>query len=459
MNSNTRHFFGYGVLFILSIAAICSLLHLGSLTFDDAATVQAASALAKKSTDANPLFLTLLSLTMIIAVSRVVGSLFKAIGQPQVMGEVVGGILLGPSFLSTLAPQFVNTVLSPESMPFLGVISQIGVLLYMFVIGLELDLAGIRRTGHAALAISHASIVLPCLLGIGLAFYIFPTHAPLGVPFTGFALFIGVAMSITAFPVLARILADKGLNCTPLGSLALTCAAVNDATAWCLLALVVGVLQSTVDAAVTTIALTILFVVIMLTVVRGIFDRLVPWIERSNENISETSMAVVLLCLLIAALATELIGVHAIFGGFLLGAVIPSKSRLAADLTMRLEDLVRIFFLPAFFAFTGLRTEISLLNSVEDWLICGAVVAVATAGKFGGAFLAAKLSGMSGRESTAIGILMNTRGLVELIVLNVGLDLGVISPRLFTAMVVMAMVTTLLTGPVLDALKLSRAPN
>lgn len=453
MSSRSRTFIGYGILLVLTGLSIYSLLHLGADRFGG----DVWSGSTVKSPDVKPhsnvLFLTLCSLSMVIVVSRLMGDLFKWIGQPRVMGEVVGGILLGPSLLSNVAPEFMAAVLPSQSLPFLSIIAQIGILLYMFVIGLELDLGVLKRSGHTALAISHASIVLPCLLGIGFAFFIYGKHAPLGVSFTSFSLFMGVSMSITAFPVLARILSDQGLQRTPLGILALTCAAVDDVTAWCLLALVVGILQSSVNGALVTIGLTFLYVLVMIYAVKPIFARLVPWLERSSETISESSMALILLCLLISALATEFIGVHALFGAFLLGAIIPPHSRIAEDLTTRLQDLVRVLFLPAFFAFTGMRTEIGLLSGTEDWAICAVAICVATLGKFGGAFLAAKVSGVATRESAAIGFLMNTRGLVQLIVLNVGLDLGVLTPRLFTILVIMALVTTLATGPALKWIK------
>jgi len=244
-------------------------------------------------------------------------------------------------------------------------------------------------------------------------------------------------------------LSDAGITKTPIGALSLTCAAVDDATAWCLLALVVVLLQSEVGGAIQTIALTAVFIVFMLFVVRPLLVKVIPLLERSSEQISEASLALILVGLLVSAVSTELIGIHALFGGFLLGVIIPHHSLVAKDLARRLEDLVRVFFLPAFFAFTGLRTQIGLLQGASDWWICVALIAVATFGKFFGAFVAAKFSGMETRAAAIIGVLMNTRGLVGLIVLNAGLDLGVLTPRLFTMMVIMAVVTTVMAGPFL----------
>ena len=397
----------------------------------------------------------LLALTVIMITARIVGWLFARINQPAVIGEVVGGILLGPSLLGRLFPEAAAFLLPLDAAPFLGVIAQIGVILYMFLIGLELDLGVLRARLSMTIVIASASIVVPFALGGALAFGLFESLAPAGVPFSSFLLFIGVSMSITAFPVLARILGDRGLKKTPMGTLALTCAAINDAIAWCLLALVVGVMQATPAEAIRTVVLTFGYIAMMLTAGRAIVVRAVAKLDRS-ARIGEQSLALVLVAVLLSAVATEFIGIHAIFGAFLIGAIIPHHSRVSAQAHERLADIVRVMFLPAFFAFTGLRTEIGLMQTAEDWLLCGVIIVVATVGKFGGTTLAAKITGLDWRDSAALGILMNTRGLVELIVLNIGLDLGVITPRLFTMLVIMALVTTMATSPILMALLKAR---
>jgi Kef-type K+ transport system membrane component KefB len=344
-------------------------------------------------------------------------------------------------------PAGYSYLLPPEVAPHLSIIAQIGVILYMFAVGLELDTARLRSQGHAAVAISHASILAPFLLGGILALGIFPIVGS-GKGFAVFALFLGVAMSITAFPVLARILTDRGLTRTPRGILALACAATDDATAWCLLALVTGVAQSQVSQAVSTIAWTLGYVAVMFFVVRPALGR---WLASSAEkSIGPSQVAVVMVALLLSALATEWIGIHALFGAFCLGAMIPHDSPLAEQLGKHIENTVTVLLLPAFFAFTGMRTEIGLLSSMGDWLLCAVIVLVATAGKFGGTLVAARVAGQNWRDSAALGVLMNTRGLMELIVLNVGLDLGIISPRLFAMMVIMALVTTIATTPILQ---------
>jgi Kef-type K+ transport system membrane component KefB len=379
------------------------------------------------------------------------GMLFKRLDQPAVIGEVIGGILLGPSLFGRIAPESAAYLLPADAAPFLSIISQLGVILYMFLVGLELDLGVLRTRARATLAISTASIVAPFALGIALASGVYESYAPAVVGFIPFALFFGVSLSITAFPVLARILGDHALQRTPMGVMALTCAAINDAVAWCLLAFVVGVTQATAGGAVMTIGLTAVYVGLMLTVGRRLMARAVPRLDASI-TVGEQSLTIALVAVLLSAVATEFIGVHAIFGAFLLGAIIPHGSAIAKHVRERIEDVVRVMLLPAFFAFTGLRTEIGLMQGLDDWLMCLVIIAIATAGKFGGATLAARVTGLDWRDSAALGILMNTRGLVELIVLNIGLDLGVLSPRLFTMLVVMAIVTTIMTSPILMSL-------
>ncbi|HET9704882.1 MAG TPA: cation:proton antiporter [Vicinamibacterales bacterium] len=393
----------------------------------------------------------LLALTVIVITARLTGALFARLNQPAVIGEVVGGILLGPSLLGRVAPGLAASLIPADAAPFLNVLAQLGVILYMFLVGLELDLRVLRARVSTTLAISQTSIAVPFLLGSALAYALYGSLAPSGVPFSSFLLFLGVSMSITAFPVLARILEDRGLQRTPMGTLALTCAAINDAMAWCLLALVVGVMQDTPLAAARTVGLTFVFIAVMLTGGRLIIGRAVARLDAS-PRIGEQSLALVLVAVLLSAVATEFIGIHAIFGAFLLGAIVPHESRIGHLVREKIEDVVRVLFLPAFFAFTGLRTEIGLLQTLDDWLMCLVIITIATAGKFGGATLAARVTGLDWRDSAALGILMNTRGLVELIVLNIGLDLGVLSPRLFTMLVMMAVVTTMMTSPILMSL-------
>jgi Kef-type K+ transport system membrane component KefB len=397
----------------------------------------------------------LVALTAVLVVGRLLAVFFRFVGQPPVIGEIVAGILLGPSLLGRVWPEAAAFVLPASVAPNLGMIAQLGVVLYMFLVGLELNPELLRERAHSTVAISHASILAPFLLGSSLALFLYPRLAPEGVPFTSFSLFMGVAMSITAFPVLARILTDRGMQKTPLGVIALGCAATDDVTAWCLLAFVIGVAQAKVGGAFLVLGWTLAYIAFMFLVVRPAARNF--FMRFDERQISTNLVALVFALLLASALVTEYIGIHAVFGAFLAGAIIPHDSAIARALTQRLESLVTVLLLPAFFAFTGMRTQIGLVSGYEQWLICGLIILVATAGKFGGALAAARLTGMNWRDSTALGLLMNTRGLMELIVLNIGLDMGVISPALFAMMVVMALVTTMTASPFLPRVALEES--
>lgn len=395
----------------------------------------------------------LLSMAVIVLCARAMGTVFERwLGQPAVMGEIVAGLLLGPSVLGAIAPGAQAFVLATDAAPHLGIIAKIGVVLFMFLVGLELDTKLLRGSTHATVAISHASIIVPFVLGTTLATYLYPRYSSDAVSFTTFALFVGVSMSVTAFPVLARILTDRRVSGTPLGTTAIACAAVDDVTAWCLLAIVSGVATSQMHGAFWTLGFVALYVAGMLVVARPLLARLAASEEKRTGPVSLNVLAIVVACLLLSAFATESIGIHALFGAFLVGAVMPHDGRLAEQLRARLEDVVVVLLLPVFFAFTGMRTQIGLVSTGADVIACLAVIGVATLGKFGGTVLAARFARLGWRESSALGILMNTRGLMELIVLNVGLDMGVLSPTLFTMFVLMAVVTTFATTPIFAAI-------
>jgi Kef-type K+ transport system membrane component KefB len=400
----------------------------------------------------------LLALVVVIATARAMGSIFRSVGQPQVIGEIIAGIVLGPSLLGRLAPGAEGYLFPATVGPALNIIAQVGVILYMFLVGLELDPALLRKRGHTTVAISHASIVAPFLLGATIALFLYPRLSSSDVPFTCFSLFVGVSMSVTAFPVLARILTDRRIHKTRMGAIALTCAAVDDVTAWCMLAFVVSVARAQAAGAMATIAMALAFIALMIAVVRPAMVRL-SLVYGNRGRLTQGVMAAIFVALLFSASATELIGIHAVFGAFALGAVIPHDSGMARELTDRLEDIVIVLLLPAFFAYTGLRTQIGLVNGYEQWMMCGLIVVVASAGKFGGSVVAARLTGLNWRDSSALGVLMNTRGLMELIVLNIGLEMNVISPTLFAMLVIMALVTTFATTPILHLITRRQIPE
>lgn len=448
---------GYVVLLAAAVTIFLAIAHYGERLVSTVEASAASVVAAKPGVTVHVVLHVFATLAAVIAVGNLLGRLFRGIGQPAVIGEVVAGIVLGPSLLGALSPDAMHWLIpGPAEDPdrlvvtALGMIAQLGVVLYLFVVGLDLNVEKVGRYAHAAVAISHASIVLPFVLGAGLALWIYPVMSPGNVSFTSFALFLGTAMSITAFPVLARILTDRGLEKSDLGIVALSCAATDDATAWCLLAVVVGVARSQVGDALVVATLALLFVMFMFLIVRPLLRY---WITRCESlPVLPSHLSILVVGALLSALATEAIGIHAAFGAFLFGAVIPHESELARRVAENLRMIVTVVFLPAFFAITGMNTEIGLISGVEDWLICAVIILVATLGKVGGTMMASRFAGLSWTTSGALGVLMNTRGLMELIVLNIGLSLGVISPRLYAMMVIMALVTTAATAPVLNRL-------
>ena len=392
----------------------------------------------------------LIQVLIVIGLSRLMGLLCRRLKQPLVIGEIVAGIMLGPSLFGLIAPNLAATLFPVETIPFLNVLSQIGLIFFMFLIGLELNPKYLSGQLEVAILISHVSILVPFSLGTLLALLLYPLVSNASVPFTAFALFLGAAMSITAFPVLARIITENNLQRTRLGTLALTCAAVDDVTAWCVLAVAIAVAKegSFIKAVPTTIA-ALVYIALMVTAGRWFFKRVAAYYRRTGR-LNQLLLAGIYMAVVISALITEVIGIHLIFGAFLVGAVMPKDANLVREIAEKTEDFVLIFLLPVFFAFSGLRTQIGLLNSPELWGLCAIVLAVAIVGKYFGTYIAARVSGIDKREASALGWLMNTRGLTELIVLNIGLNLGVISPLMFTMLVIMALVTTFMTSPLLE---------
>ncbi len=401
----------------------------------------------------HPLAILLLQIITIIIVARFFGWVFRKIGQPTVIGEIVAGIFLGPSLVGLYFPEYSALLFPVESLGNLQFLSQIGLILFMYVIGMELDLKVLKNKANEAVVISHASIVIPFALGIGLSYFVYNKFAPQGVEFLSFSLFMGIAMSITAFPVLARIVQERGIHKTKLGTIVITCAAADDITAWCLLAAVIAIVKAgTFASALYIIVLAALYVVVMLFLVKP-FLRKIGDLYSNRESLSKPVVAIFLLTLIISSYLTEIIGIHALFGAFMTGAIMPDNTKFRAIFIEKVEDVSVILLLPLFFVFTGLRTEIGLINDNYLWQVTGLIVLVAVVGKFFGSALAARFVGQNWRDSLTIGALMNTRGLMELVVLNIGYELGVLSPQIFTMMVIMALVTTVMTGPALDLIQ------
>jgi Kef-type K+ transport system membrane component KefB len=397
-----------------------------------------------------PLAVLLLQIIVILACARLFGFLFKKIGQPAVIGEIVAGIILGPSIVGLLFPQ-VNLFLFPAaSLGTLNFLSQIGLILFMFIIGMELDLKIIIKQAYGAVIMSHAGIIIPFTLGMGIAYFIYTEFAPAGISFLSFALFMGITMSITAFPVLARILKERGLTRTNLGITALTCAAADDLTAWCVLAAVIALVKSGSSvSAFYTMGFAVAYLAIMFTLIRPALQRLED-LYNNKEKKRTAIIALLFLLLIVSSYITSVIGINALFGAFIAGVIMPSSFSFRKIVVDKIEDVSLILLLPLFFVVTGLKTQIGLLNQTHLWITFGWLLLVAVGGKFGGVTIAAKVVGQNWKDSLSIGVLMNTRGLMQLIILNIGYDLGILTPEIFAMMVLMALVTTFMTGPALD---------
>ena len=397
------------------------------------------------------LFTLVLQIAVILAACRIMGGLFRYFNQPRVVGEMFAGILLGPSLLGWVAPHASAFLFPSASLGFLNALSQVGVVIFMFLVGLGIDPKELKHEGHSAVLISHVSITAPFVMAAGLALFLYPRLSDDSVKFTHFALFMGAAMSITAFPVLARILIERNLMKSRLGNVAIACAAVDDVTGWCILAYIVVLIRSAHET--HSIWITIGGIIVFAAIMIYGVQRLLRGFERAYEKhgeVSENLMALMILLALGSALCTERLGIHLLFGSFLMGAIMPKGQKFVRYVLDRFETITVTLLLPLFFAFTGLRTNIALLRSSELWLYCGLIILVAAVSKLGGSMIAARITGMPWREAAGLGTLMNTRGLMGLVILDIGLDIKIISPALFSMMVVMALVTTFMAVPLLD---------
>jgi Kef-type K+ transport system membrane component KefB len=398
----------------------------------------------------HPLSVLLLQIITIIITARIFTWICRKINQPAVIGEIIAGIVLGPSLIGRYFPEMFATLFPAHSFSNLQFLSQIGLILFMFVIGMELDLKVLRNRAHEAVVVSHASIIIPFALGMGLAFFTYRSFAPQGVKFLSFSLFLGISMSITAFPVLARMVQERGIYKTHVGALVITCAAVDDITAWSVLAVVIAIVKAgSLISSLPTVLLALLYVFIMLRVIRPFLKR-IGELHASRENLTKPIVGLFFLVLLLSSYATEIIGIHALFGAFMAGTIMPENQKFKQFLIEKVEDVALVLLLPLFFVYTGLRTQIGLLNDPYLWMICGFIILVAVTGKFAGSTIAARFVGQNWKNSLTIGALMNTRGLVELVALNIGFELGVLTPEIFTMLVIMALVTTFMTAPALD---------
>ena len=397
----------------------------------------------------NSLTILLLQIIVILLTVRVFSYLFKYIGQPGVMGEIVAGIVLGPSLLGYFFPEFSANLFPPESLDNLN-LSQIGLVLFMFVIGLELDFSVLKNKLNETLVISHAGIVVPFFLGVVAAIWVYEDYASGQTAFLPFALFIGICMSITAFPVLARIVQERNMTKTSVGMLSIASAANDDVTAWCLLAIVIALAKAgTFVSALYTIGLTLIYIVFMFLVMRP-FLRKIGETYAYSEVINKTFVGFIFLILVLSSAITEIIGIHALFGAFIAGVVMPTNIGFRKVMMEKVEDVSLVFFLPLFFAFSGLHTEIGLINTPELWGVCLLFIVVAIAGKFGGCTLAARAVGENWKDSLIVGTLMNTRGLMQLVALNIGFEMGILTSEMFVVLLLMSLLTTFMATPMLS---------
>ena len=404
-----------------------------------------------------------LQIAVILLVCRLVGAVARWFGQPQVVAEMIAGVCLGPSLLGLFFPS-VQSFFFPwdrtirDSQSYIYPVSQLGLALYMFTVGMDFRLDIVRSRWTSSMAVSLAGMLSPFILGAGLGLYFHSSTNlfPPGNSAWASATFLGASMCITAFPMLARIIRFKGLNGTRMGTVAIGAGAIDDACAWCLLALVLSSIEGSPTTALKSIGGGLLFLLAIAFVLRPLLLKAQRWLTR-DDQVSESGLVICLALMALGALATDKLGLHAVFGSFLVGTAIP-RGTIVRGVTDRVEPLTVALLLPMFFTFSGLNTQIGLLNSASSWIMCLLVLVVAMVGKGVSCWLAARATGIPNNEALGIGVLMNARGLMELIIINIGREKGLISDQLFAMLVIMAIVTTLMASPIFDRLTGSVTP-
>ncbi|MDO4770984.1 cation:proton antiporter, partial [Porphyromonas sp.] len=403
--------------------------------------------------------LLLIQIIVILLFARAVAWCFTKIGQPSVIGEILAGIILGPSVLGFFFPNAFATLFPTESLHNISLLSQFGLILFMFVIGMELEISEIKKKLRKTLIISHAGIVIPFVLGAILSIFLFEDYGGTHGELLPFALFIGISMSVTAFPVLARIIQEKGQMNTHIGILSLASAASGDITAWCLVAVIMAIAQAgSAISALFTILFATVYMLVMFFVVKPVF-KLVGKLYNNSEILTKGVISIIFLTLLISSYLTEILGLHALFGAFIAGVVMPENFKFRRLLTEKIEDVSLSIFLPLFFVASGLQTEIGLLNTPYLWFMTLLITIVAIIGKLGGTYIAARVVGENKYNSVYMGVLMNTRGLMELVILSMGYQLGILSPIIYAMLVLMTLVTTFMTTPLIELVDRIMKPN
>ncbi len=451
-----RFWIFYLALTVFTISIYWMITYCGNHVYSDQYTLEISSGIITGilpsfqnafSNPRNRLDVLLLQITVITVFARFMGFLFQRMKQPVVIGEILAGIVLGPSVLGHVYPEAMRCIFPADSMSILYLLSQVGLILFMFVIGMELDWEYLRKSAKEAILISYSGLIFPFILGVILSFFLYSYFMPVESSFTAFALFIGTAMCITAFPVLARIVHEKQLIHSPVGKLAIAAAAIGDVSAWCILAVVTMFIRAgTLSTALIIMCFLVIYVIVMIFVIRP-FIRKVVAVCSANPNIKISIIATIFILMVFSAFISQLIGIHALFGAFMAGVIVPNNADLKRAVSERLQDVALFLLLPLFFVETGLRTELGLITTLSSWLVCAGIVVTAILGKVGGTLMGSRYAGLPWDQSLTLGVLMNSRGLMELVVINIGYEMRILPSEIYSMFVIMTLVTTFITGP------------